>query len=173
MPGSDDELDVPSMAGFGTAEVPRDGSGFEAYRFPAPTRHEHAEPVARGPEHSGSSMATTDLAKAMEVLSLLNQSGWLQQMVQEIEHHDGSFTHARQTHESRIAPSSTNPFQSVPWRSNVTYATPPQPYIHGEPIVHGVPTGVQGLKFSKPLLLRKRVLSFCRPCNNSGVVLET
>ena len=92
-------------------------------------------------------MTTADLAKAMEVLSLFNQSGRLQQMVQEIEHHEGSFTHAPQTHESGTASSSTNPFQSVPWRSNVTYATAPQPPIHAEPIVHGVPTGFPEPKF--------------------------
>ena len=92
-------------------------------------------------------MTTADLAKAMEVLLLLNQSGQLQQMVQEIEHHDGSFTNAPQTHESRIASPPTNPFGSVPWRSNVTYVTAPQPPIHGEPIVHGVPTGVPEPKF--------------------------
>ena len=83
----------------------------------------------------------------MEVLSLLNQSGRLQQMVQEIEHHGGSLTHAPQSHESGTAPSSTNPFQSVPWRFNVTYATAPLPPIHGEPIVHGVPTGDPEPKF--------------------------
>ena len=92
-------------------------------------------------------MTTPDLAKIMQVLSLLNQSSRLQQMVQEIEHHDGSFIHAPQAHESGNALSSTNPFQSVPWRSNVTYATAPQPPIHGEPIVHGVPTGVPEPKF--------------------------
>ena len=92
-------------------------------------------------------MTTADLAKAMEVLSLLDQSGWLQELVQEIEHDDGSITHAPQTHESETASSSTNPLQSVPWRSNVTYATAPQPPIHGEPIVHGVPTGVPEPKF--------------------------
>ena len=129
------------MAGFGTPEVPLDGSRFEAYRFPPPTCHEYADAVAPFREPSASSMTTADLAKAMEVLSLLNQSGRLQQMVQEIEHNESSFTHAPQTHESGTASSSTNPFQSVPWRSNVTYATAPQPPIHGEPIVHGVPTG--------------------------------
>ena len=139
---------MPTMAEFGTPDVPLDGSRFEAYRFPAPTCHEHADPVAPRPEPSGSSMTTADLAKAMEVLTVLNQSGRLRQMVQEIEHHDGSFTHAPGTHESGIASSSTNPFQSVPWRSNVTYATAPQPPVHGEPIVHGVPTGVPGPKFS-------------------------
>ena len=82
-------------------------------------------------------MTTADLAKAMEFLTLLNHSGRLQQMVQEIEHHDGSFIHAPETHESGTASSSTNPFQSVPWRSNVTYVTTPRPPIHGEPIVHG------------------------------------
>ena len=138
---SDEELVAPTMAGSGTPEVPLDGSRFEAYRFPAPMCHEYADAVPPRPEHSASSMT-----KAMEVLSLLNQSGWLQQMVQEMEHHDGSFTHAPQTPESGIPSSSTNPFQSVPWRSNVTYATAPQPPIHGEPIVHGVPTGGPGPK---------------------------
>ena len=56
--------------------------------------------MAPRPEPSGSSMTAADLAKAMEGLTLLNQSGRLQQIVQEIEHHDGSFTHAPQTHES-------------------------------------------------------------------------
>ena len=119
MPVSDKELVMPTMAGFGTPEV----------------------------EPSGSSMTTADLAKATEVLTLLNQSGRLQQMVQEIEHHDGSFTHVRQTHESGIATSAVNPFLSVPWRSNVTYNTAPQPPIHGEPIVHGMPNGVPEPKF--------------------------
>ena len=94
MPVSEEKLVVPTMAGFGTPEVPLDGSRFEAYRFPAPTCHEHADPFAPRPEPSGSSMTTADLAKAMEVLTLLNQSGRLQQMVRDIEHHDGSFTHA-------------------------------------------------------------------------------
>ena len=147
MPVSDEELAVPTMAGFGTPEVPLDGSRFEAYRFPAPTCHEHADPVAPRPEPSGSSMTTADLAKAMEVLSLLNQSGLVQQMVQGMEHHDGSFTHAPQTHESGIASSSINPFRSVPGQSNVTYTTAPQPPIHGEAIVHGLPTGFPEPKF--------------------------
>ena len=130
-------------------------------------------------------MTTADLAKAMEVLSLLNQSRRLQQMVQEIEHHDGSFTNAPQTHESGTASSSTNPFQSVPWRSNVTYTTAPQPPIHGEHIVHGVPTGVPEPKYffephafkrpqvfeASPSLEESTIL--CRPCNNSRVVLKT
>ena len=76
-------------------------------------------------------MTTADLPKALEVLTLLNRSWRLQQMVQEIGHHDGSFTHAPQTHESGTASCSTNPFQSVPWRSNVTYATTPQPPNQG------------------------------------------
>ena len=62
---------------------------------------------------------------------LLDQSGVLQQMVQEIEHHDGSFSHALQTHDSGTASSSTKLSQSVPRRSNVTYATTPQPPIQG------------------------------------------
>ena len=98
MPVSDEELVAPTMAGFGTPEVPLDGSRFEAYRFPAPTCHEYAEAVAPRPEPSASNMTTAELVKAMEVLSLLNQSGRLQPMVQEIEHHEGSFTHAPQTH---------------------------------------------------------------------------
>ena len=144
---SDEELLVPTMARFGTPEVPLDASRFEAYRFPVPTCHEYADAVARRPDPSGSGMTTADLAKAMELLSLLNQTARLQQMLQDIEHHDGSFTHAPHTHESGIASSSTNPFQSVPRRSNVTYATAPQAPIHGEPIVHGVPTAVPEPRF--------------------------
>ena len=147
MPVSDEELVAPTMAGFGTPEVPLDGCRFKAYRFPASTCHDYADAVAPCPEPSASSMTTADLAKAMEVLSLLKQSGRLQQMVQEIKHHDGSFTHAPQTDESGTASSSTNPFQSVPWRSNVTYATAPQPPIHEEPIVLGMRTGVPVPKF--------------------------
>ena len=147
IPVPDEELVAPTMAGFGTPEVPLDGSRFEAYRFPAPTCPEYAEAVAPRPVPSASNMTTAELANAMEVLSLLNQSGQLQQMVQQIEHHEGSFTNAPQTHESGTTSSSTNPFQSVPWRSNVTYATMPQPPIRGEPIVHGVPTGVPEPKF--------------------------
>ena len=148
MPVSDKELVAPTVAGLGTTEVPLDGSGFEAYLFPAPTCHEYAEAVAPRPEPSASNMTTGELAKAMEVLSLLNQSGRLQQMVQEIEHHKRSFTNAPQSHESGTASSSTNPFQSLPWRSNVTYATAPRPPIHGEPMVHRVPTGVPEPKFT-------------------------
>ena len=147
MPVSGEKLVAPTMAGFGTPEVPLDGSRFEAYRFPAPTCPKYAEAVAPRPEPSASNLTTAELAKAMEVLSLLDQSGRLQQMVQEVEHHEGSFTNAPQTHESETTSSSTNPFQSVPWRSNVTYATMPEPPIHGEPIVHGVPTGVPESKF--------------------------
>ena len=147
MPVSDEELVAPTMAGFGTPELPLDGSQFEAYHFPAPTCPEYAEAVAPRPESSASNLTTAEVAKAMEVLLLLNQSGRLQQVVQEIEHHEGSFTNAPQTHESGTTSSSTNPFQSVPWRSNVTYATMPQPPIHGEPIVHGVPTRVPVPKF--------------------------
>ena len=151
IPVSDEELVAPTMAGFGTPEVPLDGSRFEAYRFPAPTCPEYAEAVAPRPVPSANNMTTAELANAMEVLSLLNQSGRLQQMVQQVEHHEGSFTNAPQTHESGTTSSSTNPFHSVPWRSNVTYATMPQPPIRGEPIVHGVPTGVPEPKFfSKP-----------------------
>ena len=147
IPVSDEELVAPTMAWFGTPEVPLDGSRFEAYRFPAPTCPEYAEAVAPRPVPSASNMTTAELANAMEVLSLLNQSGRLQQMVQQIEHHEGSFTNAPQTHDSGTTSSSTNPFQSVPWRSNVTYATMPQPPIRGEPIVHGVPTTVPEPKF--------------------------
>ena len=92
-------------------------------------------------------MTTADLARGMQVLTLLNQSGPLQQMVQEMEHHDGSFIHAPQTHQSEPASSLTNPFQSVPWLSIVTYAAAPEPPIHGEPIVRGVSTGVPEAKF--------------------------
>ena len=123
IPVSDEELVAPTMAGFGTPEVPLDGSRFEAYRFPAPTCPGYAEAVAPRPVPSANNMTTAELANAMEVLSLLNQSGRLQQMVQQVEHHEGSFTNAPQTHESGTTSSPTNPFQSVPWRSNVTYAT--------------------------------------------------
>ena len=82
IPVSDEELVAPTMAGFGTPEVPLDGSRFEAYRFPAPTCPEYAEAVAPRPVPSASNMMTAELANAMEVLSLLNQSGRLQQMVQ-------------------------------------------------------------------------------------------
>ena len=81
IPVSDEELVAPTMAGFGTPEVPL------AYRLPAPTCPVYADPVAPRPEPSASNMTTAELAKAMEVLSLLNQSGRLQQMVQEIEQH--------------------------------------------------------------------------------------
>ena len=91
IPVSDEELVAP--------EVPLDGSRFEAYRFPAPTCPEYAEAVAPRPVPSASNMTTAELANAMEVLSLLNHSGRLQQMVQQIEHHEGSFTNAPQTHE--------------------------------------------------------------------------
>ena len=147
MPVSDDELVVPTMAGFGTPEVPLDGSRFEACRFSVPTCHEHADPVAPRPEPSQSSMTKADLASAMDVLMLLSHSGQLQRMVAKNKYHDGSFTHAQGTHEPGIASSSTNPFQSVSWRSNVTYVTASQPHIHGEPIVNGVPTGVPEPKF--------------------------
>ena len=60
-------------------------------------------------------MPTADLAKPMEVLTLFNQIGRLQQMVQEIEHCHGQFTHTPQTHYSGTASSSTHPLQSVPW----------------------------------------------------------
>ena len=172
---SDEELVAPTMAEFGTPEVTLDGSRFEAYCFPAPTYHEYADAVAPRPEPSASSMTTADLAKAMEVQSLLNQSGRLQQMVQQIEHHDGSFTHAPQTHESGTASSSTNPFQSVPWRSNVTYATAPQPPIHGEPIVHRVPTGVHEPKFffEPPAPKRPQVFEACPSSEESTILLST
>ena len=88
MPVSNEEVAAPTVAGFGTPEVPSDRSRFEAYRFPAPMCHEYADTVAPRPEPSASSMTTADLAKAMEVLMLLNQSGRLQPMVQEIEHHE-------------------------------------------------------------------------------------
>ena len=68
-------------------------------------------------------------------------------MMQGIEHYEGLFTHAPHTHESRTASSSTNPFQSMPWCSTLTSTTAPQPPIHGEPIVRGVPTGVPEPKF--------------------------
>ena len=172
MPVSDEELVAPTMAGFGTPEVSLDGSRFEAYRFPAPTCPEYAEAVAPRPEPSASNMTTAKLAKAMEVLSLLNQSGRLQQMVQEIEHHEGSFTNAPQTHESGTTSSSTNPFQSVPWRSNVTYATMPQPPIHGEPIVHGVPTGVPELKFfSEPHAPKRPHVFEASPSSEESTIL--
>ena len=47
-----------------------------------------------------------------------------------------------ETHESGITSSLTSRFQTVTWRSNVTYGTAPQARIRGEHIVHGVPTGV-------------------------------
>ena len=78
---SDEELVAPTMAGFGTPEVPLDGSRFEAYRFPAPTCPEYAAAVAPRPEPSASNMTTAELAKAVEVLSLLNQSGRLQRIL--------------------------------------------------------------------------------------------
>ena len=98
MPVSDEELLAPTMVGFGTPEVPLDESRLQAHRLPAPTSHEYAEAVAPRSETSASNMTTAEPAKAMEVLWLLNQSGGLEQMVQEIEHHEGSFTHAPQTH---------------------------------------------------------------------------
>ena len=72
MPVSDEELVVHTMAGFGSPGVPLDRSPFQAHRFPAPMCDEHADPVASGPEPSGSSMTTAELAKLMEVLTLLN-----------------------------------------------------------------------------------------------------
>ena len=117
-------------------------------------------------------MTTAELVKAMEVLSLLNQSRRLQQMVQEIEHHEGSFTHAPQTHESGTASSSTNPFQSVPWRSNVTYATPLQAPIHGESIVHGVPIVVPEPKFfSEPHAPKRPQVSEASPSSEDSTIL--
>ena len=108
----------------------------------------------------------------MEVLSLLNQSGRLQQMVQQVEHHEGSFTNAPQTHESVTTSSSTNPFQSVPWRSNVTYATMPQPPIRGEPIVHGVPTGVPEPKFfSEPQAPKRTHVFEASPSSEESTIL--
>ena len=115
IPVSDEELVAPTMAGFGTPEVPLDGSRFEAYRFPAPTCPEYAEAVAPRPVPSASNMTTAELANAMEVLSLLNQSGRLQQMVQQIEHHEGLFTNAPQTHESGTTSSSTFCAGAYPW----------------------------------------------------------
>ena len=85
IPVSDEELVAPTMAGLGTPEVSLDGSRFEAYRFPAPTCPEYAEAVAPRQVPSASNMTTAELANAMEVLSLLNQSGRLQQMVQQID----------------------------------------------------------------------------------------
>ena len=58
MPVSNEELVAPTMAGFGTPEVPVDGSRFEAYRFLAPTCPEYAEAVAPRPEPSASNMRT-------------------------------------------------------------------------------------------------------------------
>ena len=117
-------------------------------------------------------MTTAELAKAMEVLSLLNQSGRLQQMVQEIEHHEGSFTNAPQTHELGTISSSTNPIQSVPWRSNVTHATMPQPPIHGEPIVHGVPTGVPEPRFfSEPHAPKRPHVFEASPSSEESTIL--
>ena len=175
IPVSDQELVAPTMAGFGTPEVPLDGSRFEAYRFPAPTCPEYAEAVAPRPVPSASNMTTAELANAMEVLSLLNQSGRLQQMVQQIEHHEGSFTNAPQTHESGTTSSSTNPFQSVPWRTNVTYPTMPQPPIRGEPTVHGVPTGVPEPKLFSQLQAPKRthVLEASPSSEESTILLST
>ena len=100
IPVSDEELVAPTMAGFGTPEVPLDGSRLEAYCFPAPTCPGYAEAVAPRHVPSASNMTTAELAHAMEVVSLLNPSGRLQQMVQQIEHHEGSFTNAPQTEES-------------------------------------------------------------------------
>ena len=172
MPVSDEKLVAPAMAGFGTREVPLDGSRSEAYCFPVPTCQEYAHAFAPRPEPSASSMTTADLAKAMGVLSLLNQNGRLQQMVQGIEHHDGSVTHAPQTHESGTASSSTNNFESVPWRSNVTYATAPQPPIHGEPIVHGVPTGVPEPKFlSEPHAPKRPQVLEASPSSEESTIL--
>ena len=73
IPVSDEELVAPTMAGFGTPEVPLDGSRFEAYRFPTSTCPEYAEAVAPRPVPSASNMTTAELANAMEVLSLLNR----------------------------------------------------------------------------------------------------
>ena len=172
IPVSDEELVAPTMSGFGTPEVPLDGSRFEAYRFPAPTCPEYAEAVAPRLVPSASNMTTAELANAMEVLSLLNQSGRLQQMAQQIEHHEGSFTNAPQTHESGTTSSSTNPFQSVPWRSNVTYATIPRPPIRGEHIVHGVPTGVPEPKFfSEPQAPKRTHVFEASPSSEESTIL--
>ena len=172
IPVSDEELVAPTMAGFGTPEVPLDGSRFQAYRFPAPTCPEYAEAVAPRPVPSANNMTTAELANAMEVLSLLNQSGRLQQMVQQVEHHEDSFTNAPQTHESGTTSSSTNPFQSVPWRSNVTYATMPGPPIRGEPIVHGVPTGVPEPKlFSEPQAPKRTHVFEASPSSEESTIL--
>ena len=108
----------------------------------------------------------------MEVLLLLNMSGRLQQMVQQIEHHEGSFTNAPQTHESGTTSSSTNPFQSVPWLSNLTYATMPQPPIRGEPIVHGVPTGVpEPTFFSEPQAPKRTDVFEASPSSVESTIL--
>ena len=108
----------------------------------------------------------------MEVLSLFSQSGPLQQMVQEIEHHEGSFTHAPQTHELGTALSSTNPIPSVPWRSNVTYATARQPPIHGDPFVHSVPTGAPEPKFFfEPQAPKKRQVFEASPSLEESTIL--
>ena len=64
IPVSDEELVAATMAGFGTPEVPLDGSRFEAYRFPAPTCPEYAEAVAPRPVPSASNMTTAELANA-------------------------------------------------------------------------------------------------------------
>ena len=72
IPVPDEELVAPTMAGCGTPDVPLRRSRFEAYRFPAPTCPEYAEAVAPHPQPSASNMTTAELAKAMEVLSLLN-----------------------------------------------------------------------------------------------------
>ena len=65
IPVSDEELVAPIMAGFGTQEVPLDGSRFEAYRFPAPTCPNYAEAVAPRPEPTASNMTTAELGKAV------------------------------------------------------------------------------------------------------------
>ena len=85
----------------------------------------------------------------------------------------------------RSVPWPGHPTGTLQWRSKVTYATTPQPLIHGEPIVHGVSTGVPESKFFfephapkiaqvfEGALFSKRALFFCRLCSNSKVVLKT
>ena len=114
VPVLEEEPVVPTLAGFGTSEVPLERSQFEAYRFPVPIPHVPTDPLAPHPEPSGMNMTAPNLAQAVQVLMLLNGSGKLQQMVQELEYLDGSVHPALKTHESTTSSSRTNPFQSGP-----------------------------------------------------------
>ena len=64
------------------------------------------------------------------------------------------------------------PHTASPWRSNVTYATMPQPPISEEPIVHGVPSGVPEPKvFSEPPAPKRTHVFEASPSSEESTIL--